>query len=59
MQGRFRFTLTQLLLVTTLCALAAGLIAATRKSTRYSFVQTMAFSPDGRQVAVEIGRAHV
>ncbi|HEV3023412.1 MAG TPA: hypothetical protein VGX76_13140, partial [Pirellulales bacterium] len=52
MSGRFRFSLTQLFLVTTLCALAAGLVAATQERTHWAFVQSLAFSPDGRRVAV-------
>ncbi|HVC92916.1 MAG TPA: hypothetical protein VND64_04455 [Pirellulales bacterium] len=52
MSGRFRFSLTQLFLVTTLCALAAGLVAATQERTRWVYIQTLAFSPDGGRVAV-------
>lgn len=49
MSGRkFNFSITQLLLITALCGLVAGLVAAARRESSTRYLQLIGFSPDGR-----------
>ncbi len=49
MSGRkFNFSITQLLLITALCGLVAGLVAASRRESSTRYLHGLAFSPDGR-----------
>lgn len=52
MSGRkFNFSITQLLLITALCGLVAGLVAASRRESSTRYLHGLAFSPDGRLLA--------
>ncbi len=49
--GKFNFSITQLLLITALCGLITGLVAASRRESSTRYLHGLAFSPDGRLLA--------
>jgi len=49
---RFTFGMTELMLFTVLCALVGGLVPASRHETAVRGIRAVAFSPDGRLLAV-------
>ena len=48
----YRFSLTQLFLMTALCALAAGLVATAGRQTSHRNIHSIEFSPNGDLLVV-------